>query len=805
MQRPVVNLAIALSLALGISGTSAVLKVADSLFERGAPGVNGARSLAKLYFHDPERGSYSTLSYPNFRDYAATTSVFEALTASVTLPFTVSLNGAAARLPVGLVSPNYFSLLRAEPLRGRGFEIRSETEDVRSAVISHDFWRRAGASRNLAELWVEVNGSRFAVIGVAPPGFHGASRQDGAEVWIPAAAGPQIATGFMPENLLQDRESQWFDIVGRLRPGVSFREAQAEVKGRTAWLERLDPKVNRGKDLTLGDWHDVAVGADRLQMLRRTAMLTVAAVLVLLIACANVGNLLIGRNLARRPEIALRFALGASRIQIVQMILGESVLLALVGGGLGMLLEAAAGSLWASLGLPVSEFDFRPGVRSALLTLGVSVAAGLLIGAIPSVLASRRDLLPGTKVAARKWAGSRSRSWRGLLVVCEVALALSSLALSALVVQSLRNELTSGFGYDPERLAVAQVDLESRRYSVERANDFYRDFLSRVKSDPRISAVSMVRFLPFDDTTVSWRVYLPDQQADQRPPRIAVNRIGVDFFRTMKLPLVAGQDFRKDALANTGVIVSESFAHRFWPDRSAIGQRISLIASAGPFLEVVGVAKDAKWSDLQKQSISYLYLSNATAESLDPLSSFATGMQFVVRTHGDPRQVLAGLRRAAATMDPSLPMPRLTTLSDYIAKAAEGERDRALLLATLAIICMVLCAIGVYAVLAQILAAQAQELAVRLALGASPPDLWRRVVLRGSGQILIGAILGLALTWVLGRLVESQLYNVGARDILTLGLATFAVLGMGLSICLVQGGKVVRVASNALMAELRRQ
>jgi putative ABC transport system permease protein len=800
MQRPGLNLAIALSLALGISGSAAVLKLADSLFDRGAPAVKDPRSLAKLYFHDPKRGSFSTSSYANFRDYAAAIKVFESLAAEVTLPFTVSCNDTVSRLSVSLVSPNFFSVLRVELSRGRSFAGRDETVDVRSAVISDDLWRRAGASA-MESLKIEVNGSRFGVIGVAAPGFHGASRKDGADVWIPAAAGPLIATGFMPANLLQDRELQWFDVVGRLRPDISFREAQAEVKGRSVWLERLDPKANQGKDLALGDWHDVAIGSDRMQLVRLTAMLGIAATLVLLIACANIANLLIGRNLARRPEIALRFALGASRLQVGRMLLGESLLLALVGGLLGSIFEAASGSLWASLGLPVSKLDFQLDARSALLTLAVSVAAGLLIGAIPAMLASRRELLHRTTAGTE----ARSRAWGGWLVVCEVALALASLALTALIVQSLRNELTSGFGYNPGKLAVAQVDLESRRYSTERANSFYRDFLARIRSDHRVSAASMVRFLPFDDTSASWKVYLPDHPDDKDLAGIAVNLVGSDFFRTMELPIVEGQDLLTGDGANTGAVVSESFAHRFWPNRSAVGQRLSLISASGPFLEVVGVAKDAKWSGLQEPPGPYVYLSNVTGARFDPLADFATGMQLVVRSQGDPHRVLADLRRTAVAMDRSLPITRLTTLADYIANTAEGERDRVLLMTSLAAICSVLSAVGIYAVLTQILAARARELAIRLALGASPPDLWRSVLLRGIVQILAGVLLGLVLTWTLGRLIQSQLYNIGARDLLTLSGSALAVLGLGLTISLVQGRKVVRVASSALMAEIRRQ
>jgi putative ABC transport system permease protein len=800
LRRPVVNLTVALSLALGISGTSAVLKLADSLFERGAPGVGSPRSLARLYFHDPKSGEPGTISYPNYSDYARANAAFESLAAVVTLPLTVSLNDTASRLPVGLVSPNFFSVLRADVLRGRSFASRNNAEDARSAIISYDLWSRSGTPHDLANLKIEVNGSWFGVIGVASPGFHGPSRRNSADVWIPAAAGARIATGFIPENLLEDRESRWFDVIGRLRPGVSFREAQAEVRGRTGWLEQLDPKANGGRDLTLGDWHEVSIGSDRLPLVRHTAILGVAAVLVLLIACANVANLLVSRNLVRKPEIALRFALGASRIQVGRMILGESLVLALAGGALGMVFETATGSLWASLGLPVSDSDFRFDARSAALTLVVSVIAGLVVGAIPSVLASRRDLLPRTKSAQQP----RGRSWGGLLVTCEVALALTSLALSSLIVESLYKELTTGFGFDPEGLAVAQIDFEARRYPVERANSFYHDFLSRVRSDRRISAAGMVRFLPFDDTAASWIVYLPGQPADQRPEQISLNRVGGDFFRTMNIPIVEGQDFQKNDDTVRGVIVSESLARRFWPNRSPLGERISLIAPSGPFLEVVGVAKDAKWKDLQEAPAPYLYLSNATATNLDPLSQLATGMQFVVRTHGDPHRVLADLRRTAADIDPSLSMPRLITLADYISSSAEGDRVRALLLSTLAVICMMLCAIGVYAVLSQVLAIRAQELAIRLALGAPPPELWRTVVLRGIGQILTGVIFGLLLTWMLGRLVQSQLYDVDARDFLVLGSAALAVLGMGLSVCMVQGGKAVRVASGALMAEIRQ-
>jgi cell division protein FtsX len=377
--------------------------------------------------------------------------------------------------------------------------------------------------------------------------------------------------------------------------------------------------------------------------------------------------------------------------------------------------------------------------------------------------------------------------------------------MTALIVQSLHNELTSGFGYDPERLAVAQVDLESRRYTVERAGAFYRDFLTKIQSDQRISAASLVRFLPFDDTAAAWPIYLADQPATQHPRQIRINRVGVDFFRTVGLPIVAGQGFQNADFTKPGAIVSESFARKFWPNRSAIGQRISLVAATGPFLEVVGLAKDAKWGDLQERPKPYVYLPNTIVAKLDPLSDFATGMQFVVRTKGDPRHVLADLRRTAAAMDPSLSVPRLTTLADYIAKAAEGERDRALLVAALAVICVALCAIGVYAVLSQALAGRAQELAIRLALGAPPSHLRRTVVLRGVGQILIGAFLGLVLTLALGRLVQSQLYGIGARNVLTLGISTCVILGMGISICLVQGSKVVRVASSALMTEIRRQ
>lgn len=769
---PGLTAAAVLSLALGIGANSTVFTWAQAFLFQPLPGVPEQSNMVSFStsWQDGKECCGST-SYPDYRDYRDRNTTLDGLLVASAEGFSLTHDGRAERAWGMLVSGNYFEVLRLRPALGRFFlpeEDRTPgTHPV--VVLSYHYWqRRFGGEAGILNQNVTINQQPFTVIGVAPEGFQGTMVAFQLDLFVPL----MMSASLQGSDRLEARGSHWLAMLGRTKPGVNIEQARAEFARLSADLAREHVKTNDGKAAVLDPLWRAKDGATE-HMGPVMGILMGVVALVLLIACANVANLLLARAVGRRREIAIRLSLGAGRGRLLRQLLTESLLLAIASGAGGLLLAYWTKNLFMYLA-PVTDvpvvLPFEVNSQVLLFTAAISLGTGLLFGLAPALQATRPDVVPALKDESAGAGGARGKSrLRGALVVAQVSLSLVLLITASLFLQSLLNTQNTHPGFD-KNLLLAGMDLLPSGYTAERGRVFYEQLLERVRAVPGVESASLGRFVPLglsgsSTTTIQVDGYQP---APDESPFVYYNHVGPDYFRTMGIPILSGREFttadRADAQAVC--IVSEATKRRYFGGADPIGRTLKI--GEVP-LTVIGVARDSKMRSLNERPRVQMWL--------PLLQRYRPDSYLHVRAAGDPAALAPAVQEAVRALDPSLPLFGIRTMTTHIAAGAIVQRTGGTMLGVFGTLALVLAAVGLYGVVAYIFSQRTREMGIRVALGAGRRDILRLVMAHGAWLAGIGLAIGLGASATLMPLLESQLVGVSGRD-----FTTFASMALMLAV-----------------------
>ncbi len=784
MKRPGATAIALVTLALGIGVNTAIFSAVDSILFRPLPFKDPGR-LVSVWEQTPSLGIQQNQAAPaNFFDLRNQNHVFEALGAYGPLDINLTGAGDPERLDGQLVSANVFSILGVAPALGRTFlanEDQPGQEHV--AVLSDELWqRRFNRDPSIINRNVTLNGESFTVVGVMPRGFFFPARE--TELWVPWAMEPDQASG---------RGDHYLAIVARLQPGVSIERANADLAAFAQRLQVEYPRTNEGLGFIAHSLHRDYAGDLRLPML----ILFGAVGLVLLIACANVANLLLAQATTRRKEIAIRLALGARRWTIVRQMLVESLLLASGGGLLGVL-----GAFWGvealTKFLPESLSKLQ-GVnidaRVLLFTLGVSVLTAIVFGGVPALLASRTT--PGATLSdvARDMAGGNSgRHVRRLLVVSEVALAVVLLVSAGLLIRSFQLLRRVEPGFNPENALTMRMVLPFPKYAKQETRSaFYDEVLRQVKETPGVEAAGMITFMPlsFSGMNFSFSVEGRTAPGDMNLPFALFRVVSPDYFRAMGIPLLRGRYFETRDSADTApvALINRRLAEQYWPGEDAIGKRLKVGPADSPnsWLTVVGVVGDVRQTGLHEQKLEFY------VPYMQERRSFMAPRDLVVRTKADTSVIAAAVRKAVWSVDKDQPVSNVRTLNEVFSAAISQERFQALMLGLSAALALVLACVGLYGVISYSVVQRTHEIGVRMALGAQPVDVLRLVIRQGMTLTLAGLVVGILAGTFVTHVLTDMLFGVTPRDPLTFAGVPVLLLLVAFFACYIPARRATRI------------
>ena len=773
-------------LTLGIGTNAAVFSWMEGLLFRPYPAVAHQERLVAL----TGTAAQDDLSWPDFLDLQRNCKLFETFFVSKIMGTTLSIGDRAQVVTGSVVSSNYFPALGVHPILGRAFE---PTEDVgRSAhpvtVISYQLWKeRFGGDPQIIGKTQRMNGVLHTIIGVAPEGFYGTFVGWAMKFWVPASMEDTFEAGGYK---LEDRGERWIEGYGRLKPGVTLEQAQQEVSAVAKRLDADYPATNRGRGVKLWAlWQTPFNNAGTL--LPTLGIMLVVVVFVLLIACANVGNLLLVRAFARRHEITVRVAVGAGRRRLLQQLLIEGLVLSALAATGGLLIAHWSSHLLVLL-LPVrngnamhlpGEMDWRVMALSA----AVCLASTLLFALLPAIEASNVDLAITLRSEMAGVVHGRSKSWvRSGLVVVQVSLCFILLAGAGLLLQSLERVRSDSPGFSTQGTLVTAVNLSASGYDVQRAKSFQDDLIDRVQGLPGVESAALARVTPLGYGTFSSAPIAVDGYQPPTDERLSVdyNQVGPGYFATIGIPLVSGREFTRadNETAAPVAIVNETMAARYWAGKNPIGDRLQV---KDKWLEIVGVSKTSRYYSMREMPKPFFYV---------PLrQKFSVGAALNIRTKLRPETMAAALSRELKAMDANLALYEVISLQEQLDRSTSPQKVAVTLTGVLAGLALVLASIGLYGVMSYTVSQSTRELGLRMALGARTPELFRLVISRGLALTVGGILLGAAAALGLTRLLGYLLYKVSPRDPLAFGSAFLILLIVSLIACLLPAWRATRV------------
>jgi predicted permease len=786
-----------LTLALGIGVNTAIFSGVSAFVLRPLPGAGEPDRLVMLFETPVDgEGGFNDFSYPDYLDYRSQSDVFDGVLVHDLVQAALGGDGEQTDVAWGqLVTGNFFDVLKVRMQLGRGFlpeeDATPGTHPV--VVLSQDLWRtRFGGDRSLIGKTIQLNGHPFTVVGVAAEEFKGAKWALGMKFWLPLMMKQQVTGG--TNGWMTARGDHWLELMARLKPGATKEQAAAQLTAIAARLERQYPdERNKAVKVTVvtekeGRWSDMA------GVVRLSSGLAMAVVgLVLLVACANVANMMLARAVVRRREIGIRLALGAGRWRVVQQLLTESMLLSLAGGALGLLLAFwmtdAMTSFFPSLAYQL-VLDVSPDARALVFTLGVSVLTGVVFGLAPAFQSTKPDLIPVLKGESQRAGRARLVSLRNALVVAQVALSLVVLVCAALFVQSFRHAKAIDPGFATHDAVLVSVNPGLFGYTKEQGRDFYRRLAERVRATPGVEAAGAVDWMPLGDSSNSWGPVYPTGQAAPPPGEgmsAFAETVSPGFFKAMQIPLLEGRDFEerdREGVLPEAVVINETLARRLWPGESAVGKHMSL-GRDGNALEVIGVARNGKVRTLGEEPRNLMYV------SVD--QTYRGGMSLVVRSTGEPAGVIAGVRQAVKELDARMSLYNVRTIEQHLTWAFWAQTMAASLATAFGLLALVLSGVGLYGVIAYTVARRTHEIGIRVALGAQSRDILRLIIGQGMTLTLVGLAAGLAGALLSARLLASLLYGVRPGDPATYILVALLLAAVALAACLVPARRATRV------------
>jgi predicted permease len=769
-----------LSLALGIGANTAIFSLVNIILFRPMPYANPQEVVSVSAVG--KEGAMAAFSYPNYIDFRDRNEVLSGMLVSRFTYMSLSRNGNNEKIWGNLVSGNYFDVLGVKPALGRTF--LPEEDKTRLShpvvVISHALWQtRFGGDPSVVDSDVLINGRKFKIIGVAPAGFKGTEVIYTPEIYAPFAMQKWIE----PESdYLDRRDAGNMFAAGRLKPGVSRAQAVASLNILAAQLAKDFPADNEGLKIEILPTGFV-LPQIRNSMLGISAALMGLVALVLLIACANLANLLLARAAERGKEIAVRLSIGASRGRIIRQLLTESVMLAVAGGLVGMALAQWIIDLIMALKPPIDipiALELYVDWRVLVFSMIVSVITGVLFGLVPALQATRPDLIPALKDAASQ-SGVRRSLLRNGLVVTQISVSLILLIAAGLTLRALQQLRGLNPGFNPENALMMNFDLSLQGYQTEASAQFRKRLLNRVESLPGVQSASITDFMPLSLSYNSGQVLIEGrpQERGVNTPTAMQSDVGLKYFETIGTPLVAGRDLNEqDQEGKTrSVVVNETFARKFFPGanpiENALGKQFRTSPERQPW-QIVGVAKDGKYWTIGEPPQPFVWF---------PIGDQLAYNYLLVRTSAKPETVIGAVRGEFRNLDPNLPVTDVKTLTEHMKLSLFPARAFAALLSAFGLLALALAAIGIFGVMSYAVSQRTREIGVRMALGAGAMDVFKLVVGRGLMLTAIGVSIGLALALVGMRLISNLLYNVSAIDPLAFAGVTLLLVAVAFLAC----------------------
>jgi len=768
-----------LTLSLGVGANTAIFSIVNAVLLRPLPFAEPERLLwfGGWVGADKEQG----VTPADFLDYREQCQSFTQIAASVSdgIPMNLSGGGEPERIKGGNVTANYLDVFGVKPALGRTFVAEEGLEgNERGVVLSYALWqRRFGADPSILNQKITLDNRKVTVIGVMPPQFQ---YPTGVEIWLPFSFPASMQSPF------RSREFHFLRPVARLKPGVSRAQAQAEVEGIARRLQALYPKTNANQSLFLMPLQERLVGNIRLTLLT----LLGAVGCVLLIACANVANLLLARASARWREIAVRSALGASRGRVVRQLLTESLALAALGGLGGMLLAK-----WGVKMLVALSVDYLPRADEVRInatvfgfTMAVALLTGLLFGLAPALQSARLDLTEALKEGG-KGAGSGARRHRtlNLLVVGEVALAMMLLIGAGLLINSFVRLQQVNPGFDEKNLLTARIDIPNPYAQPEKKQQFFEQLQQHVAALPGVEAVGMVTELPLarQSSDFNFNIEGRPEPAPGQSPHADLRNVNHDYFRAMRIPLLKGRSFTEaDVRDNAKVtLISDELARLYFAGEDPLGKRLFLGSVGKELFEIIGIVGDVRHRGLDRKLVQTIYF-----------PSLRLGYaNLLIRTTNDPVSLAAAVRREVAAIDPNQPVANIKTMERWVSESVAQPRFRTLLLGLFSGVALLLAMVGIYGVISYAVSQRVHELGVRMALGARAGDVLRLVIGQGMKLALAGVAIGLAAAFALTRLIKDLLFGVQATDPLTFATIALSLTSVALLACYLPARRATKV------------
>lgn len=779
IKAPSFTIVAVLTLALGIGACTAIFSVVNVVLLRPLDYPNPDRIMVIRETQLPQFPEFS-VAPPNYLDWEKQTKSYEYLAAYSSAALNLTGEGEPQRLVGVKATAHYFDVMGVKPVLGRMLLPEEDAQGKNHVVVlSHPFWQRVfGGARDIVGRAIQLNGEPYNVVGIAPPGFGLASKVD---VWTPMA--------FKPEETANDaRGGHYINVVGRLKPGVTVAQARAELTLIADQLAKQYPDPQKGWGIFLMPMQDYLV-----RDVKPVLYTLLGAVgCVLLIACANLANLLLARATARHREISIRAALGAGRGRLVRQLLTESVVLAMCGGVTGILLARWGLDALLSLAptsLPrITEIHLDSGVL--VFSLALSVMTGLAFGIAPALLAARTDMNEALKQGTRgsTEGGIRGRL-RSALVVVEVVLALVLLGGAGLLARSFIQLAHVDPGFNPENATLLRVSLPQRKYAQpEQQTAFANALLERVKTLPGVQAVGLTHSMPLvGDYVLSFNIEGRPAIDPSDLPSTNYYAVTPDYFRAMGIRLVRGRIFtpQDDAKAPRVVIVNETMARQFFPNEDPIGKRINITNGPDTWREIVGIVGDIKQYGVDKAT---------SAQSYEPFAQVPfTSLNVVIRTNGSPAAVLGSLRPAVYAVDKDQPVGTIRPLEEIMAESIARQRFAMLLLTVFSTVALVIAAVGIYGVMAYNVVQRTGEFGIRMALGAQQRDVLRLVLTQGGKLIGLGLVIGLVATLAASYAMRSILFNTSASDPVTLSAITVVLGAVAFVACFFPANRATKV------------
>jgi macrolide transport system ATP-binding/permease protein len=780
-----------LCLMLGIGTNAAVFSWIEGILIRPYPLVKHQDRMFALVGNTRGVEGHNGLSYPDFLDFEKNSTPFESFIVDQNTGTTLSVGDRGEIATLGIVTPNYFDALAVRPILGRGF--RPEEGTGRNAhpvvVISYRTWRdRYNADPQIIGKTQMLNGVQHTIIGVAPEKFHGTFVGYSFAFWVPVSMQETFdSTGYK----LEDRGARWLEGYAFLQPGVSRQQAQAELNSIAQRLENDYPDTNRGRGVELFPlWRTPFNQAGNMSPTLAISMAVVF--LVLLIACANVSNLLLARSLLRRHELTMRLALGAGRGRLVKQLITEGLLLSIFATAGGTAVAYWCGNaLMLAFPTPaagiVIDFPGRIDWRVLAVSTAICIGSTLLFALVPAIHAGHVDLSGALKTEGGGVLSGSSRSrLRSALMLVQVSLSFVLLAGTALLLQSLNKMQNTSPEFDTNVIA-CNVDLASAGYKLDRGKIFAAELFDRVRTMPGVESITLARVVPFSYAVFSSVPIEVDgyQPPPNEQPTVSYDEVGEDYFATLGIAIVSGREFLRtdDENAPPAAIINETMAAKYWPGKNALGQRVKV---KDKWMQIVGIARNANYRTKIETPTPFFYV---------PLRQNFIGVRnnFLVRTRETPGDIMQALAREVHALDAALAPGVAYRLQEQVDRVSYSQRLAVTLVALFGGMALFLAAIGLYAVMSYSVSQSTRELGVRMALGAAAGDVLRLVISRGLRLTIAGIVIGAIAAFALTRLMSNLLYKVSPRDPIAYGLALLVLLGVALLACFLPARRATRI------------